>query len=239
LANSKQADLIGSKVIKGLKQVSSGQDLRFFGYGGKYMAQEGFENDFKIDLDQLMDKTFFTYRKSKTLNEDVFFRWNPFNLVNKHYTRGTNQVYEMLKEKDVAKKIYQSRPSLVLNIDNEYLTMQLMEEFKKYYKNSPLTMPQRHFFTRFARDLKEFSRQYVDYAHYTVPLMTANTNGFQFPGEYIGQYGVFDATKHVYQKTSSMQNLIQDDSILVNKRYFSSDMEKAIGQIRTQFRTEN
>ena len=109
----------------------------------------------------------------------------------------------------------------------------------EYYKNSPMEMPQRHFFTRFARDLKEFSRQYVDYAHYTVPLMTANTNGFRFPGEYVGQYGIFDATKHVYNKTDSMKGLIRDDSILVNKRYFSSDMEKALGQIRTEFRVEN
>jgi len=203
------------------------------------MAEEGFHNDFKVDLEQLLDKTFHTYRKSKTLNENVFFRWNPFNLVNKHYTRDTNQVYEMLMSKDVPKKIYQSRPNLVLNIGNEYMTFMLMEEFAKYYKNSPLKMPQRHFYTRFARDLKEFSQQYVDYAHYTVPLTTANTNGFVFPGEYVGQYGVYDAIKHVYEKTSSMKGLVQDDHLLVNKRYFSSDMEKAIGEIRTQFRTEH
>jgi len=186
-----------------------------------------------------MDKTFHTYRKSKTLNENVFFRWNPFNLVNKHYTRGTNQVYEMLMEKNVPKKIYQSRPSLVLNIGNEYMTFMLMEEFAKYYKNSPLQMPQRHTFTRFARDLKEFSRQYVDYAHFTVPLTTANTNGFVFPGEFVGQYGVYDATKYVYENTPALNGLAKDDHILVNKRYFSSDMEKAIAAIRTQFRVDN
>jgi len=35
----------------------------------------------------MADKTFTTYRKTKTFNETIFFRWNPFNLVNKHYTR--------------------------------------------------------------------------------------------------------------------------------------------------------
>ena len=94
------------------------------------MAAEGFKNEFNLDLDQLLDKTFHTFRKSKTLNENVYFKWNPFNLVNKHYTRTTDQVYETLMEVDLPKKIYQARPNLVLNIDNEYMSFMLMEEFK-------------------------------------------------------------------------------------------------------------
>jgi len=37
-----------------------------------------------------MDKTFTTYRKGKVHNENIFFRWNPFNLINKHFTRSTD-----------------------------------------------------------------------------------------------------------------------------------------------------
>jgi Mor family transcriptional regulator len=44
-----------------------------------------------------MDKTFTTYRKTKTFNEKIFFRWNPFNLINKHYTRSTDQIYEVVR----------------------------------------------------------------------------------------------------------------------------------------------
>lgn len=225
--------------MKGIKTVSEGEDVRFFGYGGKYMTQEGFHNDFKLDLEQLLDKTFHTYRKSKTLNENLFYRWNPFNLVNKHYTRGTDQVYETLMDANVPKRIYQARPNLVLNIDNEYMTFLLMEEFKKFYVNSPLDMPKRHMFTRFVRDFKEFTQQYVDYAHYTVPLTTANTNGFRFPGEYVGQYGIYEAVKHVYGKTESLKHLVKEDSLLVNKRYFASDMEKAISTVRDKFRADH
>ena len=47
-------------------------------------------------------------------------------------------------------------------------------------------MPKRHILTRFVRDFKEFTLPMIDYAHYTVPLQTANSNGFRFPGEYIG-----------------------------------------------------
>lgn len=47
-------------------------------------------------------------------------------------------------------------------------------------------MPKRHIFTRFVRDMKEFTLPYIDYCHYTVPLNTANQNGFVFPSEYVG-----------------------------------------------------
>lgn len=56
----------------------------------------------------------------------------------------------------------------------------------EFYKNSALDMPKRHILTRFVRDFKEFTLPMIDYAHYTVPLQTANSNGFRFPGEYIG-----------------------------------------------------
>ena len=100
-------------------------------------------------------------------------------------------------------------------------------------------MPKRHILTRFVRDFKEFTLPMIDYCHYTVPLQTANSNGFVFPGEYIGQYGVYEAVKHVYQKNKSTADLAKEDYLLVNKRYFASDMEKAIEGIRSTFRQEH
>ena len=100
-------------------------------------------------------------------------------------------------------------------------------------------MPQRQILTRFIRDFKEFTLPMIDYCHFTVPLQTANSNGFKFPGEYIGQYGTYEAIKHVYQKSEALKNLSKDEHILVNKRYFASDMEKAIEKIRGEFRDKN
>ena len=94
------------------------------------MAQEGFNQDFGLNIDNLMDKTFHTYRRSKTNATTMHYKWNPFNLVNKHYMRNADQVMDLLSEGDVPKRIFQSRPSIVLNIGNEYLTMQLMGELK-------------------------------------------------------------------------------------------------------------
>ena len=46
----------------------------------------------------MQDKEFHTYRKSKVLNEDMFFRWNPLNFINKHYVRGSDDNYQSVRE---------------------------------------------------------------------------------------------------------------------------------------------
>ena len=122
--------------MQNLKKVS-GSDIEFFGYGGKYMAAEGFQQDFEFDISNLLDKTFNTYRKSKTNAVANHWKWNPFNLVNKHYTRNGDQVFDLFMEAQVPKRIYQARPNLVLNIGNEYLTMLMMEELAS--KSPPLS----------------------------------------------------------------------------------------------------
>lgn len=98
MANSRQADLIGSKVISSLRAVSGQTEdqLKFTGYGGKWMKKEGFEQTVDFDIGEFIDKTFTTYRKTKSMNEGIFFRWNPFNLVNKHFTRQTDHIYDQV-----------------------------------------------------------------------------------------------------------------------------------------------
>ena len=96
----------------------------------KYMQAEGFEQTFDFNVDNLLDKTFHTYRKSKTSSTFMHWKWNPFNLINKHHMRNADQAMDLFTEYDLPKRIYKTKPSLVLNIGNEYLTMQLMEELK-------------------------------------------------------------------------------------------------------------
>ena len=97
-------------------------------------------------------------------------------------------------------------------------------------------MPKRHIFTRFVRDFKEFTLPMIDFCHYTVPLNTANNNGFVFPSEYVGQYGTYEAVKHVYSSNESMKHLIKDDHLLVSQEYFASDIEKGCEALRESFR---
>ena len=65
LANSRQADLIGSRIIKNLRRVS-GDQISTSGYGGAWMKKEGFEPTIDFDIGMFADKTFSTYRKTKT-----------------------------------------------------------------------------------------------------------------------------------------------------------------------------
>ena len=60
----------------------------------------------------------------------MHWKWNPFNLVNKHYMRNADQVMDLFHENQLPKRIFQSRPNIVLNIGNEYLTMELMTALK-------------------------------------------------------------------------------------------------------------
>jgi hypothetical protein len=59
-------------------------------------------------------------------------------------------------------------------------------------------MPKRHFHNRFIKDYKQWAARYIDFVHYTLPLQAASSDGFRFPGEYAGQYGAYDALKHLY-----------------------------------------
>ena len=139
---------------------------------------------------------------------------------------------------DLPKRIYQSRPDLILNIDNEYLTFMLMDEIKEYYKNSSVDMPKRHYLNRFVRDFRDWTTKYVDFMHYTVPLRTAAGGDYQFPSEFMGQYGVYEAVRHIYSKTDSLKHLLSADGseLHASKRFFASDMEKGIEGVRSAWR---
>lgn len=72
--------------------------------------------------------------------------------------------------------------------------------------------------------------------HYTVPLTAGAADGYQFPGEYCGQYGVYDAIKHIYSQSREFEGLVKDDSLLINKNHFAVDMERALDHVRDDFR---
>lgn len=41
----------------------------------------------EMDMDDLPNKEFHTFRKTKTHNEAIFYRYHFLNFINKHYTR--------------------------------------------------------------------------------------------------------------------------------------------------------
>ncbi len=102
-------------------------------------------------------------------------------------------------------------------------------------------MPKRHFVDRFVRDMRTWNEKHVDFMHFTVPLRAPVQDGYQFPSEYIGQYGVYDAVHHIYSKNASLSHLIKEDgkSLLTSKKYMAADLEKGIDAIRQEWRAAN
>ena len=94
---------------------------------------------------------------------------------------------------------------------------------------------------RFMRDLRDYHLKYIDFMHYTVPLVTCVGANWKFPSEYMGQYGVFEAVRHIYRQSSQLRSLVSEDGseLHVSQRYFSTDTEKAIQEIRSRWRAQN
>lgn len=81
----------------------------------------------EMDMENFLDKEFYSFRKTRNYDEGAYHnRWLYTNPINQHYVRRSNQVLNELEEHDFVEKLYQVRPSVVLNIDNEFLSMQLM-----------------------------------------------------------------------------------------------------------------
>lgn len=47
-------------------------------------------------------------------------------------------------------------------------------------------MPKRHYYNRFVRDFRQWTEKYLDFMHYTIPITNQQTDGYMFPGEYVG-----------------------------------------------------
>jgi len=122
-----------------------------------------------------------------------------------------------------------------------HLCLVLTLPIAEYYRNGAVQMPKRHYLSRFVRDMRNWSEKYVDFMHYTVPLVTSLPSGYKFPSEYMGQYGVFEAVRHIYQSSRTLGHLESEDGteIHLSKRYFTTDSEKAIQDIRSNWRQQN
>ena len=97
-------------------------------------------------------------------------------------------------------------------------------------------MPKRHFVDRFVRDMRVWNEKKIDFMHFTVPLKAPTQDGYRFPSEYIGQYGVYDAVHHIYSKNEHLKHLIKDNSLMASKKYMAADLEKGIENIRGNWR---
>ena len=69
--------------------------------------------------------------------------------------------------------------------------------------------------------------------------MNPTSDGFNFPGEYVGQYLVYEAIRHLYSQSKELKPLLNEESLYINKKFFAADLEKGIEQVRNRFRQEH
>jgi hypothetical protein len=99
------------------------------------MKQEGMAGSIQVDLDDFMGKEFVTFRKTKNYSEVQYStKYSFVNFVNSHFTRRQKDITNQMDQVEVAKRIAQARPSVILNIDNEFITMKLMEDIKSKFE---------------------------------------------------------------------------------------------------------
>jgi len=131
LANSKQGDLVGQRIMQNLKAVSGVPDFDFFGYGGAGMREEGMSASIDVELDDFMGKEFVTARKTKNYSEVQYStKYHFLNMVNKHFVRNSNSILNQFDKIDLARRIYHARPSVVLAVDNEFITFHINDQLK-------------------------------------------------------------------------------------------------------------
>jgi len=69
-----------------------------------------------------------------------------------------------------------------------------------------------------------------------VPLHVGQSDEWYFPSEHVGQYGVYDALKHLYQQSKKHSELIKEDSLFVSKQYFAGELEGIVENVKADFR---
>lgn len=140
MANSKSGDLVGQKLMQNLKAVSGVEDFNFFGYGGPAMKAEGMVASVDVDMDDFQNKEFVTSRKTKNYSEVQYSTKYKFvNLINKHFVRGSDQIADQFEKIDLARRIYHARPSVILSIDNEYITFKIHDQIRGKHSATLLT----------------------------------------------------------------------------------------------------
>lgn len=77
---------------------------------------------------------------------------------------------------------------------------------------------------------------FCDEAFYTYALKQINKKNYVYPSHYIGQYGVYDAMRHIFIKSGLFKENVLENSIMVSRFHSLDDVEKARQKVSEDFR---
>lgn len=99
--------------------------------------------------------------------------------------------------------------------------------------------PDTYLLTNTVRHWDENHKAYCDEAFYTLALRQINKRGFVYPSHYLGQYGAYDALRHLYLKSGLFTDLVKQNSLLASRDHIFDDIEKARVKIAQEFRNKH
>jgi hypothetical protein len=107
------------------------------------------------------------------------------------------------------------------------------------FKERKLKRPDALLLTNTVRNWIEGHQQFCDFAFYTYALRQINKRWYIFPSHYIGQYGSYEAIRHLYERSGLFPHLLKENSLLASREHSMDDFEKARIKIGEQFRQKH
>ena len=232
LANSQKADRVGAELMRNLKTIS-GSDLKFIGSGGPLMEAEGILSYYSTN--EFHPKPFVPFRG--TIAEEInLWLWTKNNPITKTYTRPMHKILKDFKSKDLVSQIMSHRPSVIMTLDHDILSLKQHRQFNEEYSKLSTPKPKQVHFGRFIYRLNpEQLKNAIDHVFYTIPINPRNWSDFQFPSTYVGQSPFEKAYRFLLERNGG-EHLVSKDSIQMNIDHFYSETETYIESERKTFR---
>jgi hypothetical protein len=245
LANSKVGDVYGARIVSMLKNNFGLNDLRLIGNGGEHMKKSHNMNSI-INLDDLKEKVLQLWRYDT--KSFLSFKYHPLHYYQHPYLRPNQHLLKMMHEHEVYDNIARARPSCIIGLDNEFLSREMVININSKYNEKfnneggnfrRVNRPDVYLLTNTVRHWEENFKYFCDIAFYTYALRQINRRWFVFPSHYIGQYGSYDALKHIYIKSGLFNHLVKENSIYVSREHSLDHIERARMKIRDEFRQKH
>jgi hypothetical protein len=93
--------------------------------------------------------------------------------------------------------------------------------------------------TNTVRNWDENHKMFCDMAFYTLALRQINKRWYIYPSHYIGQYGSYDALRHIYLKSGLFIDFVKENSIIASREHSFDHIEKARLKIKDEFRAKH
>jgi len=218
--------------MRKIKELSN-DEVKFIGVGGPEMLQEGLQGNY-YDVNQFLDKPLIPYKNF--LHAHVNQSFHPIMAtVHSH----NKKAIEGLTKKNFWNEIFEAKPKASLTIGNHFFMKRFNIKLKNdYHFKDTLTPPLIHYGNLIINQRQEFE-DFCDYWLYTVPKEPVNWFYYKFPSTYVGSFGAGRAIEYLYRASEKTKHLVDENSIMISKKYNTEIMDTLLEEERLRFRENN